>query len=231
MNSRRPEECVYCGATAQLTDDHIPPKNLFPPPRPSTLITVRSCPRHNLDSSLDDEYFRDMLALRADVSGNPAAERVRGAVLRSLDRPTKQAFRDVFHGSFQRILLYGPDGKPVVDKQTYNVSVDRLGWVVARTTAGLFSRHMGRRLPTDRYLVGANLATEVEFERNPVLEWGRQKLLSASENMVAPGVYRYRYAELRVDPNCTVWWHTFYDTVDFIAATMPTKEVREHEAV
>jgi len=222
---------VYCGATAELTDDHIPPRNLFPPPRPSTLITVRSCPRHNLDSSLDDEYFRVMLTLRADVSRNPAVQQVRSAVLRSLDRPTKHRFRDAFHGSFKRVLLYGPDGRPVVDQQTYSVSLDRLCWVVARTTAGLFSREIGRRLPTDQYLVGANLTTEVEFERNPVLEWGRQKLLAASEVVIAPGVYRYRYATLQFDPNCTVWWHTFYETVDFIAATMPTKEVEEHDAV
>ena len=222
---------MYCGATAELTDDHIPPRNLFPPPRPSTLITVRSCPRHNLDSSLDDEYFRVMLTLRADVSRNPAVQQVRSAVLRSLDRPTKHRFRDAFHGSFKRVLLYGPDGRPVVDQQTYSVSLDRLCWVVARTTAGLFSREIGRRLPTDQYLVGANLTTEVEFERNPVLEWGRQKLLAASEVVIAPGVYRYRYATLQFDPNCTVWWHTFYETVDFIAATMPTKEVEEHDAV
>ena len=222
---------MYCGATAELTDDHIPPRNLFPPPRPSTLITVRSCPRHNLDSSLDDEYFRVMLTLRADVSRNPAVQQVRSAVLRSLDRPTKHRFRDAFHGSFKRVLLYGPDGRPVVDQQTYSVSLDRLCWVVSRTNAGLFSREIGRRLPTDQYLVGANLTTEVEFERNPVLEWGRQKLLAASEVVIAPGVYRYRYATLQFDPNCTVWWHTFYETVDFIAATMPTKEVEEHDAV
>jgi hypothetical protein len=170
-----------------------------------------------------------MLALRADVSENPAVQRVRAAVLRSLDRPTKQRFRDAFHGSFKRILLYGPDGKLVIDQQTYSVSLDRLCWVVARTTAGLFSREKGRRLPTDQYLVGANLATEVEFERNPVLEWGRQKLFSASEIVIAPGVYRYRHADLGFDHNCTVWWHTFYDTVDFIAATMPTAEVDEHD--
>src|SRR3989442_6318275 len=132
MSRRRPVKCVYGGATDAHSDVHITPRNLFPPPRPSTLITVRICPLHNLDSSLDDEYFRVMLTLRADVSRNPAVQQVRSAVLRSLDRPTKHRFRDAFHGSFKRVLLYGPDGRPVVDQQTYSVSLDRLCWGVAR---------------------------------------------------------------------------------------------------
>jgi len=131
----------------------------------------------------------------------------------------------VTHFTDPRIAFFSMDGKPVVDEETYSVSLDRLCWVVARTTAGLFARELGHRLPTDEYLVGANLATEVAFDQNPILGWGREKLLMSAEIVIAPSVYRYRYACLRPDPNCTVWWHTFYDAVEFIAATLPTKEV------
>ena len=60
-------ECVYCGREAQLTSDHIPPKNLFPKPRPSNLITVPSCKRCNRSASKDDEYLRLVLVMREDV--------------------------------------------------------------------------------------------------------------------------------------------------------------------
>ena len=65
--SSDPEDfCVYCGGTDDLTDDHVPPKTIFPKPRPSGLITVRSCKKCNCGSSRDDEHFRMMLCLRHD---------------------------------------------------------------------------------------------------------------------------------------------------------------------
>ena len=48
--------CCYCH-NPSTTKDHIPPKNIFPKPRPTNLITVLSCKDCNEDPSLDDEYF------------------------------------------------------------------------------------------------------------------------------------------------------------------------------
>jgi hypothetical protein len=53
-----PVACAYCGSTSELTDDHIPPKNLFPKPRPENIITVKACKICVKDTSKDDEYFR-----------------------------------------------------------------------------------------------------------------------------------------------------------------------------
>jgi hypothetical protein len=58
MNARPEEICYLCGATDDLTMDHVPPENLFPPPKPSNLITVPCCRPCNKNFDLDDEAFR-----------------------------------------------------------------------------------------------------------------------------------------------------------------------------
>lgn len=52
------ETCYLCGSKNNLTKDHIPPKNLFPPPKPSNLATVLCCKKCNEEYSLIDESFR-----------------------------------------------------------------------------------------------------------------------------------------------------------------------------
>lgn len=52
------KSCYLCGSTENLTKDHIPPKNLFPSPKPTDLITVWCCRECNEKFSLIDESFR-----------------------------------------------------------------------------------------------------------------------------------------------------------------------------
>jgi hypothetical protein len=58
------QECYLCGKKAsetperKLTRDHLPPKNLFLPPRPADLITVPCCYACNHQAHEDDEYLR-----------------------------------------------------------------------------------------------------------------------------------------------------------------------------
>ena len=52
------ESCYLCGSIDNLTKDHIPPKNLFPTPKPNNLITVLCCKKCNEKFSLIDESFR-----------------------------------------------------------------------------------------------------------------------------------------------------------------------------
>jgi hypothetical protein len=55
--------CVYCGATENLTEDHVPPQCLFPKPRPR-LIKVPACKACHAPTSKDDEYFRMGVCIR-----------------------------------------------------------------------------------------------------------------------------------------------------------------------
>lgn len=50
-------DCVYCGRTTDPTRDHVPPRAVFPKPRPKNLVTVPACRPCNSSAAADDEYF------------------------------------------------------------------------------------------------------------------------------------------------------------------------------
>lgn len=52
------KSCYLCSSVENLTKDHIPPKNLFPSPKPTNLITVSCCKKCNERFGLIDESFR-----------------------------------------------------------------------------------------------------------------------------------------------------------------------------
>ena len=58
--------CALCGETRRVTREHVPPKNLFLPPRPRNTITVPVCEPCNHGYHLDDEYFRVFVAALAE---------------------------------------------------------------------------------------------------------------------------------------------------------------------
>jgi 5-methylcytosine-specific restriction endonuclease McrA len=68
-NTNKIGECAYCGDVGIITRDHVPPKGIFPKPRPANLITVPACSKcHSQQTSRDDEYFRNTLNVREDLS-------------------------------------------------------------------------------------------------------------------------------------------------------------------
>lgn len=58
--------CVLCGENRPVTREHVPPKNLFLPPRPKNTITVPVCDKCNHSYHLDDEYFRIYVTVGAE---------------------------------------------------------------------------------------------------------------------------------------------------------------------
>jgi hypothetical protein len=65
------KSCYLCGATDNLTADHVIPKVLFPTPRPSNLITEYACESCNNEFSMDDALLAVYLsaALGANQAG------------------------------------------------------------------------------------------------------------------------------------------------------------------
>ena len=78
---RRPKQCPFCGHERMLTQEHIPPKAIFPSPRPSDTVTVMACePCNSATKNLDSEFgvFVAFLANRKSPEGTRLwQERVR----------------------------------------------------------------------------------------------------------------------------------------------------------
>jgi hypothetical protein len=114
-NKREEERCFLCGILGQetpegeLTDDHIPPKNIFKKPRPSNLITARSCRECNHSYRQDEEYFRIAVcgSYNADAAGK---ELWNDKVVRMVKRTRRRADVQKIAESLRRIALIDRDG-------------------------------------------------------------------------------------------------------------------------
>ena len=80
MSRTHADICAYCGSPSPTTRDHIPPKGVFPSPRPDDLITVPSCAACNQGASGTDEFFRTFLSLRVGVDTAPTSRLWRQAL-------------------------------------------------------------------------------------------------------------------------------------------------------
>lgn len=67
-----------------LTREHVPPRCFFLKPRPSDLVVVPSCKKHNNDNSKDVEYMRNIIVMMEGV--NHVARKMFPTVHRSLKR-------------------------------------------------------------------------------------------------------------------------------------------------
>ncbi len=62
--------CYMCDKE-KVSVEHAPPKSFFPSDMRNNLITVDSCQEHNEDTSLDDEYVKNLITMLID--GNDTA--------------------------------------------------------------------------------------------------------------------------------------------------------------
>ena len=142
--SSKARACTYCDQPA-TTRDHVPPKNLFEPPRPQ-LITVPSCAACNKGASLDDEYFPTVVALRHDLD-SPEGDWVRASAMRSFQRPQGRGLLSSLLLGAGTTEVTSPAGLYLGRATTYPVDNERLDRVVLRTTLGLLYDETGSKLP------------------------------------------------------------------------------------
>lgn len=140
---RTERQCYLCGKKAsetpegKLTRDHLPPRNLFPEPRPSDLITVPCCKQCNHNAHNDDEYLR--LAVSGYYNSNTIGKRIwkEKAVGSTLKKRRLRKSVDAMGASFKNIALITPEGvKDAVEVTIERAPVDR---ALTRITKGLLS--------------------------------------------------------------------------------------------
>jgi hypothetical protein len=142
------KQCVYCGDFGIVTKDHVPPKGISSKPRRVNLITVPACPNcHSQQTSRDDEYFRNTLNVREDLSQHPGVLEVQPIVLRSFTNPNKSGMLGDFLKSVRQIEQVTPAGIVVKNKFGFEADMVRIRRVVQRTVIGLFYHHKKHRIP------------------------------------------------------------------------------------
>lgn len=214
-NRRKPAaECVYCGKFGEVTQDHVPPKSLFPSPRPSNLITVPSCKSCNNGASRDDEYFRKILVMREDVEGHPATERILSSVLSGLARPQQRKFNREFIESISFFWRRSTEGIFIGRYPAYRVKTMRLLRVLNRINRGLYYHEQKKRIPTN-YLVKSVIDVSDDDWRltsSPM----DQPFRSIGEDVF---LYRSHYAE--ASQFAVLWQFIIYGTIRAVSVSHP----------
>lgn len=217
------ETCLYCGAGGKLTNDHVPPQNLFPKPRIG-LVEVRACLRCNGGASKDDEYFRQCLVLADQARGHPEAAKSHPTVFKALNREEAKGMRASFMQSLRCVPEHTPGGLYVGDRLAFEVDLVRLFRVVERTVKGLYFKETERRLP-DGYDVRVHsdetLATldpgDLEEDTRNVIE----PLKRLPPKVIGNDVFQYRHWVAPEEPGISVWLLTFFGRISFLAMTGP----------
>jgi hypothetical protein len=216
--------CAYCGSSANLTDDHVPPKNLFEKPRPSNLISVPACSKCHSQTPKDDEYFRIKICLRDDTGGHPDVRANWDSIFRSLRRQQAAGLRSLVLGDIRHVQLQTPAGLHIGRRLAYDVDMNRIRRVVERTVRGLYFAESHSPL---------GLGNEVRIYSNEDIETQPSDILEElKETIIAPimtimpkvigdSVFLYRHQIMNDNPMFSVWAVSFYKQVPFLAITGP----------
>jgi hypothetical protein len=197
--------CVYCGISGPLTKDHVPPKCLFPRPRPTDLITVPACETCNGSFSTDDEYFR--IAMVAPATEHTDGARVWQEVRRRIRKQPK--LRQTLVQSITPIEVRTKAGLYLGTTKALSLSTPRIHAVLHRIIRGLLWHHYGVLLPVST----AAFETRHNPDVTPILPMLQADTVRSG---VGGEVFRYRHGLTRESLMVSLWWTCFYATTTFL---------------
>jgi len=217
---QKKERCVYCRLPHNLNRDHIPPKSLFPPPRPKNLITVRCCHNCHNEFNKNDTYFRNYLIFSPQNKWHPAARQLQETGFRSLQDPNVGEPSNPFMHAVDKLF---PTKSHIslapVLRTTIAADDERIGDVIARIVVGLFW------VENDKYLPG-DYEVEVIGSYDPsYTNWPVQQSVHRLQNEedlvdIGDGVFKYWWSrdeqEPREEAHQSDWLLRFYEGTTFL---------------
>ncbi len=197
--------CCFCGIRPAITKDHIPPKCIFPSPRPVGTITVPACKECNESTSAVDEEFRVFVNLFVGNKTPETESLWEYQTLSTVEKncrllnKAKSAFQPGYITSKHGIILSEVD--LVVWDDSINPVVDKI-------IRGLYFHHFGEILAdrVDITVKQVNIMTMKKNEQVKLCECVRPLL----SNYVANGQFMYRYARANDIPLYSVWLLIFH---------------------
>lgn len=201
-----PKQCVLCGATNDLTKEHIIPRCLYTKlERVSDiqLLTLPSCKKCNQSYSKDEAHFRNVMTLAGQPSGL-VTELFKKKVLPSFDR--YHQWNELAKLMEITRLENGPSGRQM---RIYPAKSEAVLRVVKKILRGLGFFHF--RSPIAEEVVWADV---LKYNVPPKLLEGVKWL------DFDPEVFRYFFevCEVEEDRYVSVWLIRILGTCEFIAS-------------
>ena len=212
--------CVYCAVRPGNTRDHVPPRALFPSPRPANLVTVPCCHSCRESQSADDEYLKNVIAIRQDVAEHPAAGQVLDSVHRALARPEYRAVTTALVRSAREVELRTGAGLYLGTATTFAVDLGRLDKVIRRTMLGLYWHEMKRRVP-ESHVAKVYCIDGVAGSALVAFNAAMDQALEGRPRVFGHKVFTYWFQRFADERDATLWAFLVYSRVAFLGFTGP----------
>jgi hypothetical protein len=211
------KRCYYCGAPAQ-SSEHVPPKMLFPDPKPSDLITVPSCTSHNQLYTRDDEYFGLMIA--SFSAHNPTAKEVASRLATKKVLHGKPALLHQIMSNTVWVNCFSPGGILLTPRPEPGFRYDRERFqrVVDKIVRGLFFHEKKRPLGADYEVKDFQMFGRLREPSDDT----KALISSLPLHEVGNGIFGYRVGSAEEDDNVTLWFLMFYYAMLVVTMTAPT---------
>lgn len=201
------DPCIYCGSLESGTRDHVPPKCLFPRPRPLDTVTVPACKSCNKSYQKDDEYFA--VAMGAQGYGeDPEAARVWKTIIRPMLAHSPR-FRRMIARNMIDVPVYTPAGILLPGRRLIRFEAPRIDRVVRRIVRGLLWYHYQQRPTGD---------VELEVFPQQILPDEVAHMINTLTQVswIGDTIFRYRHALAHDAPDTSIWALQFYAQTQFV---------------
>jgi hypothetical protein len=191
---KTPPTCVFCGGIA-TTRDHVPPRNLFVPPRPR-LITVPACKICNSGISAFEDEFRVYVGV-TDGPNTPEWFEFWSKGARRAVHQNDRLRRELSNLGLLARSPFGGYG------QTFKWPRENHHKVIEKLTRGLYYHHFGE-------ILEPAVSFEITF-LNEINADLRQTILSMRCcNVGGVSRFAYAYGRLVEDRQVSMWICQFY---------------------
>ena len=199
MKRRQTTTCAICGEQAATTKDHIPPKGIFPRPRPSDLITVPACRLCNKASSGLDEVFKVFVGIAA--GHGPEGERMfKDQTSKTLQH--NRRLRAQIANTVQDLWLRSPEGVVLGRRSAVPLDSKAHDQTIEKMIRGLHFHHTGAVI-ADR--------ADIKVHWHDRLSQSLYEMsLSWATGVVGHGQFIYRYLTHPEEPLTSLWILQFF---------------------
>ncbi len=186
--------CVICGKNLATTRDHIPPKSIFPKPRPGDLITVPACKECNNGDSIYDETFKVYANLHVLRGKDNWEEIFRKNILPSI-KHNKKLLHEILSNS-RDVYVKTPAGIELGYMKGVKWNSGAFKTVIERTIRGLHWYHTGEIIG-DKAIVKPIFLGNIE---RPAEAFNIVKVQSIANNK-----FQYKYLYTEESPYYSAW--------------------------
>ena len=216
--SLRQATCFYCGLIRDCSEEHVPPKGLFPKRLEPLVPTIDACEQCNNSWSRFDAYFMDALYwFRGAWSvGSPLLQELTALVgARFAKRRANGVNETLVHiGPTAQVPIHDRLVAQLPSGQFLALDLHKLRWVACRCISTMFMLENSFHHHSKWFRVSTTLLYEPDDELRAAMA-----LATMQRGAFVDGAFQYAFARDPHDPRNTQWVLSFFECVYFLGRT------------